>query len=46
MVWNEGDICDKLLGYIMVMFVEICAYVPRFYLLFFLNLLILKIYYT
>ena len=36
MIWNEGDICEKLLGYILVIFVVTYVNFPCFisYLIF------------
>ena len=34
MTCSEGDVCKKLLGYIMVTFDVICVYFPRFHFTF------------
>ena len=34
MIWKEGDVCEKLLGYILVIFVLTDAHFLMFYFIF------------
>ena len=34
MTWTEVDVCEILLGYILVIFVINCVHFPHFYLIF------------